>query len=75
MTGNITERKLRATENVFLRNLNNEMNYDRTNLFNFTAGDEFGTAEAKKVLIVSTWRSGSTFLGEIIASSPGVFYR
>ena len=51
------------------------MNYDSADLFNFTAGDEFGTAEAKKVLIVSTWRSGSTFLGEIIASSPGVFYR
>ncbi|KAI9558781.1 hypothetical protein GHT06_015570 [Daphnia sinensis] len=27
-----------------------------------------------KILIVTTWRSGSTFLGEIISSLPGVFY-
>jgi hypothetical protein len=28
----------------------------------------------KRILIVTTWRSGSTFLGEIIQSAPGVFY-
>ncbi|EFX79510.1 hypothetical protein DAPPUDRAFT_319348 [Daphnia pulex] len=28
----------------------------------------------KRILIVTTWRSGSTFLGELISSSPGVFY-
>jgi hypothetical protein len=28
----------------------------------------------KKILIVTTWRSGSTFVGDIISSSPGVFY-
>ena len=28
----------------------------------------------KKILIVSTWRSGSSFLGELINSAPGVFY-
>ncbi|KZS17583.1 putative Carbohydrate sulfotransferase 2 [Daphnia magna] len=27
-----------------------------------------------KILIVTTWRSGSTFLGQIISSLPGVFY-
>ncbi|CAL4109265.1 unnamed protein product, partial [Meganyctiphanes norvegica] len=27
-----------------------------------------------KVVLASTWRSGSTFLGEILASYPGVFY-
>ena len=28
----------------------------------------------KRILIVSTWRSGSSFLGEVIHSAPGVFY-
>jgi hypothetical protein len=28
----------------------------------------------KPILIVTTWRSGSTFLGELISNSPGVFY-
>lgn len=28
----------------------------------------------KKILIVATWRTGSSFLGDIIQSSPGVFY-
>ena len=31
-------------------------------------------APIKRILIVTTWRSGSTFLGEIINSAPGVFY-
>ena len=28
----------------------------------------------KRILIVSTWRTGSSFLGDLISSSPGVFY-
>jgi hypothetical protein len=32
------------------------------------------TSSTKRILIVSTWRSGSSFLGQLIASSPGVFY-
>jgi hypothetical protein len=28
----------------------------------------------KKIIIASTWRSGSTFLGQVLASYPGVFY-
>lgn len=28
----------------------------------------------KRILIVSTWRTGSSFLGELIQSAPGVFY-
>jgi carbohydrate 6-sulfotransferase 6 len=32
------------------------------------------TSSTRRILIVSTWRSGSSFLGELIASSPGVFY-
>lgn len=28
----------------------------------------------KRILIVSTWRTGSSFLGEVIQSVPGVFY-
>ncbi|XP_042865600.1 carbohydrate sulfotransferase 1-like [Penaeus japonicus] len=27
-----------------------------------------------RVIVTSTWRSGSTFLGEILASHPGVYY-
>lgn len=32
------------------------------------------TPPGKRILIVTKWRSGSTFLGEIISSAPGVFY-
>lgn len=28
----------------------------------------------KRIMIVTTWRSGSTFVGDIIKSAPGVFY-
>lgn len=28
----------------------------------------------KRILIISTWRTGSSFLGELIQSAPGVFY-
>jgi hypothetical protein len=28
----------------------------------------------RRILMVSTWRSGSSFLGQLIASWPGVFY-
>ena len=30
--------------------------------------------DPKRILIVSTWRTGSSFLGELIHSAPGVFY-
>lgn len=30
--------------------------------------------DTKRILIVSTWRTGSSFLGELIHSAPGVFY-
>jgi hypothetical protein len=32
------------------------------------------TSIKKRILIVTTWRSGSTFLGDLIKSAPGVFY-
>ena len=33
-----------------------------------------GLAAAKQILLVTTWRSGSSFLGEILAKIPGTFY-
>lgn len=39
------------------------------------AGDDNETLPAmKRILIISTWRTGSSFLGELIQSVPGVFY-
>ncbi|KZS17531.1 Uncharacterized protein APZ42_016421 [Daphnia magna] len=32
------------------------------------------TPAGKRILIVTKWRSGSTFLGETLSSAPGVFY-
>jgi len=34
----------------------------------------WNTVEKKQLLIVTTWRSGSTFLGEILSTHPTVFY-
>lgn len=33
-----------------------------------------GTNNSKQILIVSTWRSGSSFFGQLLQSYPGVFY-
>ena len=33
-----------------------------------------GVVVLRPVLVVSTWRSGSTFLGDLINHYPGVFY-
>jgi len=40
------------------------------------AGDDpfWNTTHPKRLLIVTSWRSGSTFLGTILAHHPAVFY-
>lgn len=43
--------------------------------FQFDKNENKNTSTSiRKILIVSTWRTGSSFLGEIIQSHPGVFY-
>ena len=37
-------------------------------------GDEISPRSAKKILIVTTWRSGSTFLGDLLNHYPGTWY-
>ena len=37
-------------------------------------GDEISPGSAKKILIVTTWRSGSTFLGDLLNHYPGTWY-
>ena len=44
-----------------------------TTQFNVT-NNTASTPISKKILVATTWRSGSTFLGDIIKSIPGVFY-
>lgn len=39
-----------------------------------TLRDASESINPKRILIVSTWRTGSSFLGELIHSAPGVFY-
>ena len=43
-------------------------------LANRTNNSNIHSTSAKNVLLVTYWRSGSTFLGELIQSSPKVFY-
>ena len=33
-----------------------------------------GEMQTKYILIVSTWRSGSTFFGELLTQYPGTYY-
>ncbi|RXG57855.1 Carbohydrate sulfotransferase 5 [Armadillidium vulgare] len=40
----------------------------------FLPGERVPTDKVRRVLIVSTWRSGSTFLGDIFNSYPAAFY-
>merc|ERR1712029_615688 len=37
-------------------------------------GEEISPTDAKKILIVTTWRSGSTFLGDLLNHYPGTWY-
>lgn len=41
---------------------------------NFNPGSVVSRTTVKKILILTTWRSGSTFLGDIFNSYPGTFY-
>lgn len=40
----------------------------------FVMPDNLVRNDTKKILIAATWRTGSSFLGDIIQSAPGVFY-
>ena len=33
-----------------------------------------GVPQHKNILILSTWRSGSTFFGDLLAHYPGTYY-
>lgn len=35
---------------------------------------KMNSADIKRIMLVTTWRSGSTFLGQVIESAPNVFY-
>ena len=37
-------------------------------------GDVFPVAQSRHTLILTTWRSGSTFLGDLLNQYPGTFY-
>jgi len=37
-------------------------------------GEEIPPRHAKKIIIISTWRSGSTFLGDLLNHYPGTWY-
>ena len=37
-------------------------------------GDVIPTADSRHTLILTTWRSGSTFLGDLLNQYPGTFY-
>eukprot|EP00092_Neocalanus_flemingeri_P003538 GFUD01003795.1.p1 GENE.GFUD01003795.1~~GFUD01003795.1.p1 ORF type:complete len:511 (+),score=108.02 GFUD01003795.1:67-1599(+) len=41
---------------------------------NYSVGDIIPPEVARKTLILTTWRSGSTFLGDLLNHYPGTFY-
>ena len=48
--------------------------FDNTNNSKMTLGDIIPPVKAKHILVATTWRSGSTFLGDLLSRYPGVFY-
>jgi len=41
---------------------------------NITVGEQVPSNFVRKIIIATTWRSGSSFLGELINQYPGTFY-
>ena len=41
---------------------------------NYFLGDSIPANKAKHILVITSWRSGSTFLGDILNHYPGTFY-
>ena len=37
-------------------------------------GDKVSAVNSRQVLVATTWRSGSSFFGELLAHYPGVYY-
>merc|ERR1712088_831920 len=37
-------------------------------------GQKVATESSRQILVATTWRSGSTFLGDLLNHNPGVFY-
>ena len=40
----------------------------------YNLGDPIAAADARHILVLTSWRSGSTFLGDILNHYPGTFY-
>ncbi|XP_071553055.1 uncharacterized protein [Panulirus ornatus] len=40
----------------------------------FVPGEEVDPSQVRRVIIVSTWRSGSTYLGDLVRSYPGSYF-
>ncbi|KAK3855392.1 hypothetical protein Pcinc_038207 [Petrolisthes cinctipes] len=40
----------------------------------FTPGKEVNPSNVRRVLVLSTWRSGSTYLGDLLLAYPGTYY-
>lgn len=41
---------------------------------NFTPGEVVKPSQVRRVIVVSTWRSGSSYLGDLLRAYPGTFY-
>ena len=80
------ENKLRALEQM-IRGLSIELgsnnltdiksdSYNGLTIPKYAArvGDPIKSHEARHVLLHSSWRSGSTFMGQLLSTYPGVFY-
>ncbi|XP_068214375.1 uncharacterized protein [Palaemon carinicauda] len=63
---NIGERILRHTVNMEFAGATKDTD--------FTPGEVVSPSQVRRVIILSTWRSGSTFLGDLLRSYPGAFF-
>ena len=52
------------------------MNSNFSSVVNMTSkiGEKIPVTSARHVLIATSWRSGSSFLGELLNQQPGAFY-
>ena len=57
-----------------LKNKNNDINESTEKNITSSLASFIDQTNARHVLIASTWRSGSTFLGDLLSRYPGVFY-
>ena len=64
---------LRRIENNLRREFSLKEDFSDVNITG-KIGERISSSSARHVLIATSWRSGSSFLGELVNQQPGAFY-